>query len=130
MALELTGDAPEFIDPFNGLQDLAAKTLRTPGRPSDSFNDDPLRMMRAARFASQLGFDISPEVVTSMKDLAHRISIISAERIRDEFTKMLMSTNPRTGITILVDTGLADLVLPEIPKLRLEVDELHHLLSI
>ena len=126
MALELTGDTPEFIDPFNGLQDLAARVLRTPGRPGDSFNDDPLRMMRAARFASQLDFEISPEVITSMKDLAHRISIISAERVRDEFTKMLMSKNPRTGITILVDTGLADLVLPEIPKLRLEVDEHHH----
>ena len=100
--------------------------MRTPGKPGDSFNDDPLRMMRAARFASQLGFDIAPEVIVSMKDLAHRISIISAERVRDELTKMLMSPNPRIGITILVDTGLADLVLPEIPKLRLEVDEHHH----
>ena len=126
MALELTGDKPEFIDPFNGLQDLAAKVLRTPVRPGDSFNDDPLRMMRAARFASQLEFEIAPEVLTSMKDLAHRISIISAERVRDEFTKIMMSANPRIGITILVDTGLADIVLPEIPKLRLEVDEHHH----
>ena len=126
MALELTTESPEFIDPFNGIEDLAQKVLRTPASATQSFSDDPLRMMRAARFASQLGFDISPEVVTSMKDLAHRISIISAERVRDEFTKMLMSNNPRTGITILVDTGLADLVLPEIPKLRLEVDEHHH----
>ena len=126
MALELTGDKPEFIDPFNGLQDLAAKVLRTPVRPGDSFNDDPLRMMRAARFASQLEFEIAPEVLSSMKDLAHRISIISAERVRDEFTKIMMSANPRIGITILVDTGLADIVLPEIPKLRLEVDEHHH----
>jgi poly(A) polymerase len=126
MALELTGDKPEFIDPFNGLQDLAAKVLRTPVRPGDSFNDDPLRMMRAARFASQLNFEIAPEVLTSMKDIAHRISIISAERVREEFTKIMMSPNPRIGITILVDTGLADIVLPEIPKLRLEVDEHHH----
>ena len=126
MALELTGEKPEFIDPFNGLQDLAAKVLRTPVRPGDSFNDDPLRMMRAARFASQLEFEIAPEVLTSMKDIAHRISIISAERVRDEFTKIMMSANPRIGITILVDTGLADIVLPEIPKLRLEVDEHHH----
>ena len=126
MALELTGDKPEFIDPFNGLQDLAARILRTPVRPGDSFNDDPLRMMRAARFASQLEFEIAPEVLSSMKDLAHRISIISAERVRDEFTKIMMSANPRIGITILVDTGLADIVLPEIPKLRLEVDEHHH----
>jgi poly(A) polymerase len=126
MALELTTDKPVFIDPFNGLQDLAEKTLRTPGLPNDSFNDDPLRMMRAARFASQLDFEIEPDVLTSIKELAHRISIISAERVRDEFTKILMSSNPRKGITILVDTGLADLVLPEIPKLRLEVDEHHH----
>ncbi len=126
MALELTGEKPEFIDPFNGLQDLAAKILRTPVRPEDSFSDDPLRMMRAARFASQLEFEIAPEVLTSMKDIAHRISIISAERVRDEFVKIMMSANPRIGITILVDTGLADIVLPEIPKLRLEVDEHHH----
>jgi poly(A) polymerase len=126
MALELTGEEPEFIDPFNGLQDLATKILRTPVRPGDSFNDDPLRMMRAARFASQLDFEIAPEVLSSMKDLAHRISIISAERVRDEFIKIMMSSNPRVGITLLVDTGIADIVLPEIPKLRLEVDEHHH----
>ena len=126
MALELTGAQPEFIDPFNGLADLSKKILRTPGLPEDSFNDDPLRMMRAARFASQLGFEIAPEVLTAMHNLAQRITIISAERIRDEFTKILMSPNPRTGITILVDTGLAELVIPEIPKLRLEVDEHHH----
>ena len=126
MALELTTDTPTFIDPFNGLKDLSQKTLRTPGRPQDSFNDDPLRMMRAARFASQLEFEIDLEVVEAMKELAPRISIISAERVRDEFTKILMSDNPRKGITILVDTGLANLTLPEIPKLRLEVDEHHH----
>ena len=126
MALELTGDAPEFLDPFNGLQDLSKKVLRTPGRPGDSFNDDPLRMMRAARFASQLDFEIDPSVLVSIKDLADRITIVSAERVRDEFVKILMSPDPRVGITILVDTGLADIVIPEIPKLRLEVDEHHH----
>ena len=126
MALELTGITPQFLDPFNGLQDLAKKLLRTPGEASDSFNDDPLRMMRAARFASQLDFDIDPEVITAMKNLAPRISIVSAERVRDEFIKILMSQKPRIGITILVDTGLADLVIPEIPKLRLEIDEHHH----
>ena len=126
MALELTGDAPEFLDPFNGLQDLSKRVLRTPGRPSDSFNDDPLRMMRAARFASQLDFEIDPGVLVSIKNLAHRIAIVSAERVRDEFIKILMSPDPRMGITILVDTGLADIVIPEIPKLRLEVDEHHH----
>jgi poly(A) polymerase len=126
MALELTGQEPEFIDPFNGLADLAKKILRTPGKPNDSFNDDPLRMMRAARFASQLDFEIDEEVISSMKELSARIAIVSAERVRDELTKILMSPNPRTGITILVDTGLAEIFIPEIPKLRLEVDEHHH----
>jgi poly(A) polymerase len=126
MALELTTKTPEFIDPFNGLEDLAKKVLRTPSKAENSFSDDPLRMMRAARFASQLGFEIAPDVLQAIKDMAGRISIISAERVRDEFTKMLLSQNPRTGITILVETGLAEIVLPEIPKLRLEIDEHHH----
>jgi poly(A) polymerase len=126
MALELTGKEPEFIDPFGGLEDLAKKVLRTPASAKQSFSDDPLRMMRAARFASQLNFDIDPEVIEAMTTMASRISIISAERVRDELIKMVMSGNPRIGITILVDTGLADLVLPEIPKLRLEIDEHHH----
>ena len=126
MALELTGSTPVFIDPFNGLADLAKRLLRTPGKAEDSFSDDPLRMMRAARFASQLGFEIAPDVLAAMKDMAKRIEIISAERVRDEFIKLLMSPNPRTGITLLVDTGLAEFVLPEIPKLRLEIDEHHH----
>ncbi len=126
MALELTTKVPEFIDPYNGLTDLAQKIIRTPTTAENSFSDDPLRMMRAARFASQLGFEIAPDVLQAMKDMAGRISIISAERIRDEFTKLLMSTRPRVGITILVETGLAEIVLPEIPKLRLEIDEHHH----
>ena len=126
MALELTTKTPEFIDPFNGLEDLAKRVLRTPAKAENSFSDDPLRMMRAARFASQLDFKIAPDVLQAIKDMAGRISIISAERVRDEFTKMLMSKNPRTGITILVETGLAEIVLPEIPKLRLEIDEHHH----
>ena len=126
MALELTGATPQFIDPFGGLVDLAKKTLRTPGKPEDSFSDDPLRMLRAARFASQLNFEISPEVIEAMKAMTDRLAIISAERIRDEMTKLLMSHNPRIGITILVDTGLAATFIPEIPQLRLEVDEHHH----
>ena len=126
MALELTGATPVFIDPFDGLSDLTKKILQTPGRPEDSFSDDPLRMLRAARFASQLDFGIAPNVLAAMKEMAPRLSIISAERIRDELSKILMSQNPRLGITLLVDTDLADIVLPEIPKLRLEVDEHHH----
>ena len=126
MALELTSEKPEFLDPFNGLIDLSKKLLRTPSSAEQSFSDDPLRMMRAARFASQLDFEIAPDVLSAMNSMTDRISIISAERIRDEFIKILMSNNPRTGITILVETGLAALVLPEIPKLQLEIDEHHH----
>ena len=110
MALELTTEKPEFFDPFLGLEDLAKKLLRTPSSAEQSFSDDPLRMMRAARFASQLDFEIAPDVLSAMKSMSERISIISAERVRDEFVKTLMSKNPRTGITILVETGLAALV--------------------
>ena len=126
MALELTTNTPEFIDPFNGIDDLAKKIIRTPASAEQSFSDDPLRMMRAARFAAQLNFTLDEEVVDAMKDMAGRISIISSERIRDEFIKMLLSSAPRTGITILVETGLAAIILPEIPQLQLEVDEHHH----
>ena len=126
MALELTGAQPEFIDPYGGLDDLVKKVLRTPVTAQQSFSDDPLRMMRAARFASQLNFDIAPDVSEALAAMAGRISIISAERIREEFIKLLLSPSPRIGITILVESGLADLILPEIPKLKLEIDEHHH----
>lgn len=126
MAIELSGSQPIFIDPHNGVTDLLVKTLKTPGSPELSFGDDPLRMLRAARFAAQLGFRISPDLLTAMREMASRLEIISAERIRDEFTKILLSDNPRIGITTLVDTGLCDQFLPEIPKLRLEIDEHHH----
>ena len=126
MALELTTETPEFIDPFNGIDDLAKKIIRTPSLAEQSFSDDPLRMMRAARFAAQLDFTLDEDVITAMKDMAGRISIISAERIRDEFVKLLLSPTPRIGITILVESGIAAIVLPEIPQLQLEVDEHHH----
>ena len=126
MAIELTTEKPEFIDPHNGVTDLLKKVLRTPGSPELSFSDDPLRMLRAARFAAQLDFAINDDVLVAMKAMADRLSIISAERIRDEFIKTVMSDNPRLGITILVDTGLCEKFLPEIPKLRLEIDEHHH----
>jgi poly(A) polymerase len=126
MALELTTTPPTFIDNFDGVNDLARKVLRTPGTPENSFSDDPLRMMRAARFAAQLGFDVDPAIIVAIKEMAGRIEIISAERVRDEFAKLIMSENPRIGIALLVDTGLADYVLPEIPKLKLEIDEHHH----
>ena len=126
MALELTTDEPTFIDLYNGVGDLQGKLIKTPGKPEDSFSDDPLRMMRAARFMSQLNFTIDPAVITAIKSMTARLEIISAERIRDEFTKIIMSDNPRLGITLLVETGLADIFLPEIPKLKLEIDEHHH----
>ncbi|MEW1550134.1 CCA tRNA nucleotidyltransferase [Streptomyces tsukubensis] len=115
----------EFIDPHNGLEDLAAKVLRTPGTPEASFSDDPLRMMRAARFSAQLDFEVAPEVVRAMTEMSERIDIVSAERVRDELNKLLLSSHPRTGLALLVDSGLADRVLPELPALRLESDE-HH----
>jgi poly(A) polymerase len=126
MALELTTDEPTFIDLFNGVEDLQNKVIKTPGKPEDSFTDDPLRMMRAARFMSQLNFTIDQPVITAIKEMAHRLSIISSERVRDEFIKIIMSDNPRLGITLLVECGLADIFLPEIPKLKLEIDEHHH----
>jgi poly(A) polymerase len=124
MALRL----PEkvFVDPFNGLRDLLDGVLRTPGKPEDSFGDDPLRMMRGARFAAQLEFEIEPETFDAMRAMADRIEIISAERIHDEFVKLMKGKNPRLGLEALVDSGLAALVLPELPALKLEVDEHHH----
>ena len=126
MALELTTASPEFIDPFDGVSDLAQRILRTPGKATDSFSDDPLRMMRAARFMSQLDFTVSPDVVEAMSEMADRISIISAERVHDELIKTLMSDQPRRGLALLVDTGIAQLILPELPLLKLEIDEHHH----
>jgi poly(A) polymerase len=123
MAVSLPGR--EFVDPYGGLVDLAHQVLRTPGRPEDSFSDDPLRMMRAARFAAQLGFTVAPEVVAAMTEMAARIEIVSAERVRDELVKLVCAPYPRRGLTLMVETGLADHVLPELPALALERDE-HH----
>jgi poly(A) polymerase len=123
MAVSLPGHAVQ--DPFGGIVDLAHQVLRTPGRPEDSFSDDPLRMMRAARFASQLGFTVAPEVVAAMTEMAGRIEIVSAERVRDELVKLVCGRYPRRGLTLMVETGLAEHVLPELPALALERDE-HH----
>jgi poly(A) polymerase len=124
MALRLP--SLEFVDEHGGLADLAARRLRTPAAPEQSFADDPLRMLRAARFASQLTFDVAPEVRAAMAARAGTLSIVSAERIHDELVKLLLSSEPRAGLSLLVDTGLADVFLPELPALRLEVDEHHH----
>ena len=115
----------EFEDPYGGIADLAHRVLRTPGRPEDSFSDDPLRMMRAARFAAQLGFTVAPEVRQAMTDMAERITIVSSERVRDELVKLICAPRPREGLLLLVETGLAAYVLPELPALMLERDE-HH----
>ncbi len=124
MALRLPDKV--FVDPFNGLRDLIDGVLRTPGKPEDSFSDDPLRMMRGARFVAQLELEIEPETFAAMASMAERIEIISAERIHDEFVKLMKGKNPRLGLEVLVDSGLAALVLPELPALKLEVDEHHH----
>jgi poly(A) polymerase len=121
MAVSLPGK--QFHDPYGGLRDLSRGLIRTPAAPEISFSDDPLRMMRAARFAAQLDFSVAPEVVAAMKAMATRISIISAERVRDELTRMLLTARPRRGLDLLVATGLAGQVLPELPALRLERDE-------
>ncbi len=114
-----------FVDLHDGLGDLAERVVRTPGRPEDSFGDDPLRMLRAARFASQLGFAVAPGVVAAMTAMAGQIARITAERVRDELAKLVNGADPVTGLRLLVDTGLADHVLPELPGMRLEIDE-HH----
>ncbi|MFF0944119.1 CCA tRNA nucleotidyltransferase [Kocuria sp. CPCC 205300] len=123
MALRLPG--LELVDPHGGIKDLHAGELRTPGTPEDSFSDDPLRMMRAARFASQLDVEVAPEVRAAMTDMAGRIAIVSAERVRDELVKLICGRRPRQGVDILVSTGIAAIVLPEVPALQLETDE-HH----
>lgn len=113
----------ELEDPYGGVVDLAHRVIRTPGTPEDSFSDDPLRMMRAARFAAQLGFEVDPGVVAAMTAMAERIDIISAERVRDELVKLVCAPWPRRGLALLVETGLAQRVLPELPALALERDE-------
>ncbi|MFI7574446.1 CCA tRNA nucleotidyltransferase [Micromonospora sp. NPDC049497] len=112
-----------FTDPHGGLADLAAKVIRTPGTPRESFGDDPLRMLRAARFAAQLRFAVHPDVHTAMSRMAADLDRITAERIRDEFTKLLCGADPITGLRLLVDTGLAERFLPELTGLKLEIDE-------
>jgi poly(A) polymerase len=113
----------EFVDPYGGLVDLAGRTLRTPGAPADSFGDDPLRMLRAARFAAQLRFDVDPAVRQAIVEMAADLGRITAERIRDELTKLLIGADPVAGLRLLVDTGLAEVFLPELPALRMQIDE-------
>jgi poly(A) polymerase len=124
MAARLPGY--ELVDPFGGLADLKARLLRTPASPQESFDADPLRILRGARFTAQLGFAISPEVRAAMTELAPRLAIVSAERVGSELAKLLLSPRPggpSAGIALLVESGVADQVLPEIANLQLETDE-------
>lgn len=125
MALELTADAPTLVDPYNGLQDLTAKILRTPLSPEGSFTDDPLRMLRAARFISALDVVPTQALMDAVQSMSERLSIVSAERIRDEFDKLIVTESPGLGLRFVVEYGLADRFLPELPALSLEQDPIH-----
>src|SRR5215467_12294420 len=121
MAVSVPGH--EFTDPYGGREDLARGLIRTPGAPEQSFGDDPLRMLRAARFAAKLRFAVAPEVLAAMAAMAPDLARITDERIRDEFAKLMTAADPITGLRLLVDTGLADQFLPELSGLKLEIDE-------
>jgi poly(A) polymerase len=124
-AMAIALDEPELVDPFNGLEDLAQRRLRTPLTPEVSFSDDPLRMLRAARFVATLGFEPDAAIVDAIVAMRERLSIISAERIRDELSKMLVAPDPSPGLWMIVETGLADEFLPELNEMRLEQDPIH-----
>jgi len=125
MALEVTTDSPTLVDPFDGAADLLTKTLRTPLAADISFSDDPLRMMRAARFIARFGMTPVPELVAAVRAMKDRLEIVSSERVRDELNKLITVDTPSLGLWFLVDTGLADLFLPELPAMRLENDPIH-----
>jgi poly(A) polymerase len=124
-AMALALPEPAFVDPFHGAADLVARVLRTPLAPEISFEDDPLRMLRAARFVSQLGVTPVPELLASIVELRHRLEIVSAERIRDELSKLLMTPDPTAGLWLLCETQLADEFIPELNAMRLEQDPIH-----
>ena len=125
MALEITADAPVLVDPYGGLADLMAKVLRTPLSPTESFSDDPLRMMRAARFIAGMQLVPVDELVAAVRTMSDRLKIVSAERIRHELDRLLVTEHPTAGLWFLVDTGLAEHFFPELPAMRLEQDPIH-----
>lgn len=125
MALEITSASPTLVDPFGGAADLVTRTLRTPLSPEASFSDDPLRMLRAARFLTGYQLEPVPELTQAVSAMHHRLSIVSAERIRDELDKLIVVDHPSTGLFFCVDTGLADEFLPELSNMRLEQDPIH-----
>ena len=123
MAVELTGPQRTFVDPHGGLAALAAGVLDTPATPQESFADDPLRMLRAARFVAQLGFTPAPRVLDAITEMAGELARITRERVQAELSKLICGRFPRRGIELLADTGLAEYVLPEVPAMRLAIDE-------
>ena len=125
MALELTNNTPTLVDPHNGAVDLLQRVLRTPLSPQESFSDDPLRMLRAARFITKLELVPEEGLLAAVTEMAPRLEIVSAERIRDEFEKIICTSHPTAGLWFLVETGLAELFLPELPAMRLEHDPIH-----
>jgi poly(A) polymerase len=126
MAVRITADGPsEFIDPLGGLAAIRERRLDTPAAPEVSFSDDPLRMLRAARFASQLGFSVAPRVRAAIEQMAPQLGRITAERVAAELDKLVLGEDPVAGIELMVDTGMGDVVLPEIGAMRLAIDE-HH----
>lgn len=129
MAVRITPDDPagigEFLDPVGGLAALRQAVLDTPSEPEVSFGDDPLRMLRAARFVSQLGFAVAPRVRSALEEMASQLSRITAERVAAELDKLLLGADPVAGLDLMVETGLGDVVLPEIGAMRMAIDE-HH----
>lgn len=126
MAVRITPDGPgDFVDPIGGLTALRAGVLDTPSAPSVSFGDDPLRMLRAARFVSQLGFTVAPRVRSAIEDMAPQLARITVERVAAELDKLLLGDNPAAGIDLLVESGMGDVVLPEVGGMRMAIDE-HH----
>ena len=126
MAVRITADGPgEFRDPLGRFGGGARRALDTPAAPEQSFGDDPLRMLRAARFVSQLGFAVAPRVVAALVEMAPQLERITAERVAAELDKLLLGADPVAGIDLMVQTGLGDVVLPEVGAMRMEIDE-HH----
>ena len=125
MALDLTASEPQLIDPHGGLEDLLARRLRTPLGPEVSFSDDPLRMMRGARFVARFDLEPAPELVSAIHTMADRLEIVSRERIRDELDKLMVVPDPSAGLWFLVDHGISAMVLPELAEMRVEQDPIH-----
>lgn len=125
MALEVTGERPRLVDPFDGLGDLLERRLRTPLDPVVSFTDDPLRMMRAARFTARFDLQSAPDLLVAVRNGAERLSIVSPERVRDELCKLVVLQDPSAGLWFLNDHGLAEVVLPELPAMSVEQDPIH-----